>query len=121
MDGEPGSDKWLSRLVRRGAATSPAAPVEVCPDADVLASWVEGRLPRDAQAMAEHLGTPLAEAIGAGDTEMDRFLSGVGCAVVVGNQRLQYRGLRETLQVPSSPAFGELLFCLAELQRSAGS
>jgi hydroxymethylpyrimidine pyrophosphatase-like HAD family hydrolase len=67
------------------------------------------------RVMAERLGVPLAAALGAGDTEMDRFLSGVGCAVVVGKQALPYRGLEQTLTVPSSSALGELLFRLADL------
>jgi hydroxymethylpyrimidine pyrophosphatase-like HAD family hydrolase len=70
-----------------------------------------------ARAMAELLGVPLHAALGAGDTKMDRFLSGVGCAVVVGGARLPYNGLQETLAVPNSLALGELLYCLSELQR----
>src|SRR5437879_6441717 len=37
------------------------------------------------QALAGHLGIDLRDSIGAGDTEMDRFLSGVGLAVIVGS------------------------------------
>lgn len=69
-------------------------------------------------AMAERLGVDLAASVGAGDTEMDRFLSGVGCAVIVGGQQLPYRGLQDTIFVPDSPALGELLFRLLELERS---
>ncbi len=72
-----------------------------------------------AHKMAELVGTPLRHALGAGDTEMDTFLSGVGCAVIVGGARLPYRGLSDTLAVRDSHALGELLFCLAELQRGA--
>jgi hypothetical protein len=39
--------------MRRDAAERTAEPTVVCPDAEVLASWVEGRLTRDQQAAAE--------------------------------------------------------------------
>lgn len=71
-----------------------------------------------ARAMARHLNLELERALGAGDTEMDRFLSGTGCAIIVGSAELPYRGLSETLRVPDSLAFGELLRQVARLHES---
>ena len=68
-----------------------------------------------AQAMARHLNIDLSRALGAGDTEMDRFLAGAGCAVIVGYADLPYRGRSHTLRVPDSLAFGELLREVARL------
>jgi hypothetical protein len=69
-----------------------------------------------ARVMASHLDVDLLSSLGAGDTDMDRFLSGTGCAVIVGNDDLAYRGVRETIRVRDSRAFGDLLHRLAELQ-----
>lgn len=70
------------------------------------------------EAIARHLGFDLAASIGAGDSEMDKFLSGVGLAVQVGgNPRFAYRGLQETVKVSTSFEFGDFLFRLAAVQR----
>jgi hydroxymethylpyrimidine pyrophosphatase-like HAD family hydrolase len=68
-----------------------------------------------AQQMASALKFDLTNSLGAGDTELDTFLSGVGLAVLVGNQPLEFRGVSETIKLQDSLAFGELLFRAAEL------
>lgn len=67
------------------------------------------------QRMAESLGFDLTSSIGAGDTEMDRFLSGVGLAVHVGPIALPYQGTRATLRLRDSFELGDLLFQTASL------
>ena len=68
-----------------------------------------------AQRMAELLDFKLAASIGAGDTELDRFLSGVGLAVLVGGLSLAFRGVRGTLRLRDSFELGELLFQTAAM------
>ncbi len=68
-----------------------------------------------ARAMAEVLKFDLESSLGAGDAELDTFLSGVGLAVIVGNHELEFRGLRETIKLHSSQELGELLFKASEL------
>ncbi|MDQ3013758.1 MAG: HAD hydrolase family protein [Acidobacteriota bacterium] len=70
-----------------------------------------------AQQMAAALGFDLAHSLGAGDAELDNFLSAVGLAVLVGNHNLEFRGLLQTIKIKNSFEFGELLFRMAELQR----
>ena len=72
-----------------------------------------------AQQMAQQLAFVLESSVGAGDTEMDRFLAGVGLAVIVGHRKLSYQGLRGTIQLQDSFQLGDLLFRLAELVRTA--
>lgn len=67
-----------------------------------------------AQRIAELLRFDLSASVGAGDTEMDRFLSGVGLAVLVGSIPLEFRGALATLSIRNSLELGELLFELAE-------
>ncbi len=67
--------------------------------------------------MAEVIGADLAHSVGAGDTDMDSFLAGAGLAVTVGDARLRFRGLMDSIRVRDPLAFGTLLFRLAELQR----
>lgn len=69
--------------------------------------------------IAAHLGVELADSMGAGDTELDSFLGGVGLAVIVGNLDLEFKGLLETVKIRDSFELGDLLFRLAELQREA--
>lgn len=73
-----------------------------------------------AHAMAAHLGLALADSVGAGDTELDRFLCDVGVAVHVGTAELPFKGVHHTIKLPDSFAFGDLLFRLAALQREHG-
>jgi hydroxymethylpyrimidine pyrophosphatase-like HAD family hydrolase len=70
-----------------------------------------------AQQIAPKLGIELAHSIGAGDTELDSFLSGVGLAVQVGNKNLEFKGLLQTVKISNSFDFGDLLFRLARMQR----
>lgn len=53
--------------------------------------------------------------MGAGDTELDRFLEAVWLSVKVGPIELPFRGRYETVLVPDSHSLGELLFRLGEL------
>lgn len=71
-----------------------------------------------AQQIAAHLGVALEHSMGAGDTEMDKFLSGVGLAIHVGPLDLKFKGLQQTIQLKDSFELGELLFRVAELQRA---
>jgi hydroxymethylpyrimidine pyrophosphatase-like HAD family hydrolase len=69
-----------------------------------------------ARKLASHLGVDLAHSIGAGDTEMDQFLKGVGLALVVGDGALEFRGLTQTIRLQNVIELGALLSQLAELQ-----
>jgi hydroxymethylpyrimidine pyrophosphatase-like HAD family hydrolase len=72
-----------------------------------------------AQAMADVLKFDLAQSLGAGDAELDTFLSGVGLSVLVGNNQLEFRGLVETIKLGSALEFGALLFRAADLAGGA--
>lgn len=67
--------------------------------------------------MAEFLKFELSESLGAGDTPMDTFLSGVGLAVTVGGMELKFRGLRNTIKLGNSTELGLLLYKAYELAR----
>ena len=67
---------------------------------------------------AELLGFSLPDSLGAGDTPMDNFLSGVGMAVVVGGRDLEFRGLTNTIRVANSFELGSVLFQLAGRQQA---
>ena len=66
-------------------------------------------------AMAEYLKLSAIDALGAGDTEMDTFLSEVGCAVIVGEGKLPFRGRRETLRVETPVELGEMIQAYASM------
>jgi hypothetical protein len=68
-----------------------------------------------AQRMAEKLNLELGRSVGAGDTELDRFLKGAGLAVLVGSLDLEFKGLYETIRLKDSFELGDLLFRLAEM------
>jgi len=68
-----------------------------------------------ARAMSELLRCDLRDSIGAGDAELDTFLSGVGLALIVGNQELNFHGLIDTIKLDNSFELGNLLFRAAEL------
>jgi hypothetical protein len=75
---------------------------------------------RPERPVHHHLGVPhpgvdIAASVGAGDTELDTFLSAVGLAVIVGNGELDFKGRVATLRLGDSPALGALLFELASL------
>ena len=69
-----------------------------------------------ASKAAELLGFSLADSLGAGDTPMDTFLSGVGMAVIVGGRPLEFRGLEHTIRVANSFELGSVLFQVAGRQ-----
>jgi len=71
-----------------------------------------------AEQIAKHLGFDLRHSIGAGDSEMDRFLNAVGLAIHVGNPFLTYEGVVPPIKIGSSSELGDLLFELADMQRS---
>uniref|UniRef100_Q021R4 Hydrolase of the HAD superfamily-like protein n=1 Tax=Solibacter usitatus (strain Ellin6076) TaxID=234267 RepID=Q021R4_SOLUE len=68
-----------------------------------------------ARQIAEQLHFDLASSIGAGDTELDRFLMGVGLAVLVGGLPLDFHGVHGTLRLKNSFELGNLLFEVANL------
>ncbi|HKV37308.1 MAG TPA: HAD hydrolase family protein [Pyrinomonadaceae bacterium] len=68
-----------------------------------------------AQAMAKFLQSDLRDSLGAGDTELDNFLSGVGLALLVGNHELAFRGVVDTIRLRDSMELGAVLFRAAEL------
>lgn len=70
-----------------------------------------------ARAMADLLKCDLRDSLGAGDTELDNFLAGVGLALLVGNNELSFRGTVETIKLNNSSELGSLLFRAAELCR----
>ncbi len=63
--------------------------------------------------MAKRLGVSLDNSIGAGNTEMDTFLTDVGLAIVVGKDRIPFAGRRETLTVDDPRDLGELMISYA--------
>ena len=68
-----------------------------------------------AERMAESLQFQLESSIGAGDTELDRFLSGVGLAVLVGPLPLNFRGTAGTVRLNNPYELGHLLFETADI------
>jgi hydroxymethylpyrimidine pyrophosphatase-like HAD family hydrolase len=69
-----------------------------------------------AQSAADYIGFEMPASLGAGDTEMDVFLNGVGMAVHVGERELGFRGLHSTIRVSNSFELGDVLFRLAGIQ-----
>jgi len=67
------------------------------------------------QAVAAKFKLDPSHALGAGDTEMDTFLSEVGFAVIVGEAKLPFRGRKETIRVDTPVMLGELITVYAEL------
>jgi hydroxymethylpyrimidine pyrophosphatase-like HAD family hydrolase len=63
-----------------------------------------------ARQMAQYLRFELPSSIGAGDTELDSFLAGVGLAVIVGTFAVGWKGLLQTIRLNTSFELGELLF-----------
>lgn len=66
------------------------------------------------RAVAGKIDRSCEQALGAGDTEMDTFLSEVGFAVIVGEARLPYRGRFETIRVATPQELGELMLAFAD-------
>ncbi|HUS37769.1 MAG TPA: HAD hydrolase family protein, partial [Verrucomicrobiae bacterium] len=67
--------------------------------------------------IAKYFKVDLAHSVGAGDTEMDSFLSEVGLAVIVGGAPLKFRGKSENLRVGNPTELGEFLSAMAEAAR----
>jgi hydroxymethylpyrimidine pyrophosphatase-like HAD family hydrolase len=67
------------------------------------------------RAVAERLKLSSEHALGAGDTEMDTFLSEVGFAVIVGKSKLPFQGRKQTTRVATPLELGELITAYAEL------
>jgi hypothetical protein len=67
--------------------------------------------------IAKHFKVDLAHSVGAGDTEMDTFLSEVGLAVIVGGAPLKFRGRTDTLRVANPIELGEFLSAMADAAR----
>jgi len=65
--------------------------------------------------IAKKFDLSLTDSFGAGDTEMDTFLSEVGFAVIVGGAPLPFRGTVDTLRVPSPAELGDAIIHLADL------
>lgn len=65
------------------------------------------------RAVAERINRSCAQALGAGDTEMDTFLSEVGFAVIVGDAKLPFRGRSETIRVATPQELGDLMLAFA--------
>jgi|SRR5688572_14593131 len=74
-----------------------------------------------ARRIAEHIGMDLTHSIGAGDTEMDRFLNGVGLAMIVGDQPVQFRGLLQTMKLRTVLELGTVLLRLSEIHQEMHS
>jgi hydroxymethylpyrimidine pyrophosphatase-like HAD family hydrolase len=66
------------------------------------------------RAVAEKINRSCEQALGAGDTEMDTFLSEVGFAVIVGEAKLPYRGRTETIRGATPQELGELMLAFAD-------
>ena len=67
-----------------------------------------------ARVMSAALKCDLRDSLGAGDTELDSFLAGVGLAVVVGNNNLAFKGVVDTIRLNNSTELGALLFRAAD-------
>jgi hypothetical protein len=63
-----------------------------------------------ARHMAGVVGFDLAHSIGAGDTELDSFLAGVGLALIVGDLPVAWKGRTATMRIKDSFELGEVLF-----------
>jgi hydroxymethylpyrimidine pyrophosphatase-like HAD family hydrolase len=69
-------------------------------------------------AIADRLQLVADDALGAGDTEMDTFLSVVGLAVIVGPAKLSFRGQKETIRVATPLELGDLILAYADLLKA---
>jgi hydroxymethylpyrimidine pyrophosphatase-like HAD family hydrolase len=68
-----------------------------------------------ARVMSDMFKSDLRDSLGAGDTELDTFLAGVGLATLVGNHNLDFKGVIDTIKLNNSLELGMLLFRAAEL------
>jgi hydroxymethylpyrimidine pyrophosphatase-like HAD family hydrolase len=67
--------------------------------------------------IAKHFKVSLDDSVGAGDTEMDSFLSEVGLAIIVGGASLRFCGKSDTARVGNPSDLGELLTAMAAVAR----
>jgi hydroxymethylpyrimidine pyrophosphatase-like HAD family hydrolase len=70
--------------------------------------------------IAKRFDLSLPDSVGAGDTEMDTFLSEVGFAITVGRATLPYCGLIDTMHVSSPAELGEAIMHFADLLPEKG-
>lgn len=68
--------------------------------------------------IADKLGFKLEHSVGAGDSEMDTFLTSVGLAIHVGNPYLKFEGVLPPVKLKGSAELGELFFELAAMQKT---
>jgi hydroxymethylpyrimidine pyrophosphatase-like HAD family hydrolase len=68
--------------------------------------------------MSKQLNFDLLHSIGAGDSEMDTFLDGVGLSIHVGNPALRFKGKVTTMKLPGFPEFGSLLHQFADRKQA---
>lgn len=71
-----------------------------------------------AEKMAGLLNFNLRHSVGAGDSDMDNFLKGVGLSLHIGNPNLAFKGIEDTMRLRNFDEFGDLLYQLAEMQNS---
>lgn len=71
--------------------------------------------------MAHYLHMDMTHALGAGDTQMDIFLQGVGMPVHVRERDLPFISARIPLKVSGAAELGEVLQTLCSLQQSSTS
>lgn len=71
-----------------------------------------------AEQIADIMGFSLRHSLGAGDSEMDTFLTAVGQAVHVGNPFLSYESILPPIKLQGSSELGDLLFQLAAMQKT---
>lgn len=72
-----------------------------------------------AEQIARRLDIALEHSIGAGDAETDTFLAACGLAAIVGNQNLDFKGLRATVRLRNPLEWGQLLFQLGRWSAEA--
>jgi hydroxymethylpyrimidine pyrophosphatase-like HAD family hydrolase len=71
--------------------------------------------------IAKRFDLSLNDSFGAGDTEMDNFLSEMGLAIVVGGAPLPYQGKHQTMRVADPLELGETIKQFALLAQSKSS
>jgi hydroxymethylpyrimidine pyrophosphatase-like HAD family hydrolase len=68
--------------------------------------------------LADKLDITLKDSFGAGDTEMDTFLSEIGLAVIVGNGKISYEGTLGTVRVKDPLELGSLIGAAGQIAKS---
>lgn len=72
-----------------------------------------------AQQLVHELSRSLDDCIGAGDTELDTFLDGIGLSLQIGKNQLPYRGKHATLNLKDAQELGRLLEEIAQLSEKS--